>query len=81
MPRTSKGTRDSSMDQKHTLVGEHFFRMMMHLEDERRRCLVRGDLWGSRGDGGTSNIVSLERYRREEQRVQRPADKPTKPAA
>jgi hypothetical protein len=69
------------MDKKHTLVGEDFFRMMMHREDQRRRCFVGGDLRGSRGDGGTSNIVSLERYRREQQRVQRPADKPTKPAA
>ena len=54
------------MDKKHTLVGEDFFRTMMRLEDERRRRFVRGDLWGSRGDGGgsrASNIVSLERYR------------------
>ena len=58
------------MDKKHTLVGEDFFRTMMRLEDERRRCFVRGDLWGNRA-AGTSNIVSLERYRRE-QRTQRP---------
>ena len=69
------------MGKKHTLVGEDFLRTMMRLEDERRRCFVRGDLWCNRGDGGTSNIVSLERYRREQQRVHRSADKPTKPAA
>jgi hypothetical protein len=65
------------MDKKHPLVGEDFFRTMMRREDERRRRFVRGDLWGNRGDGG--NIVSLERYRREQQHVHRPANKPTKP--
>ena len=67
------------MDKKHTLMGEDFFRTMMRLEDERRRCFVRGDLGINHGDGGTSNIVSLDRYRREQQRVCRSADKPIKP--
>jgi hypothetical protein len=68
------------MDKKHTFVGEDFFRTMMRLEDERRRCFVRGDLWGNRaGDRGASNVVSFDRFRRE-QRKQRPTDKPTKPA-
>ena len=79
------GYKTASMDKKHTLVGEDFFRTMMRLEDERRRCFVRGNLWGSRGDGSgsqTSNVVSLDRYRREQQqRAQRPTAKPTKPAA
>jgi hypothetical protein len=34
------------MDKKHTLVGEDFFRMMMHREDERRRCFVGGVTYG-----------------------------------
>jgi hypothetical protein len=67
------------MDKKHTLMGEDFFRTMMRREDERRRHFVRGDLWDSHGDGGTSNIVSLERYRREQQHVQRPTNQPAKP--
>jgi hypothetical protein len=66
------------MDKKHTLTGEDFFRTMMRQDDERRRHLVKGSPWNGRG---TSNIVSLERYRQEQQHVQRPADKPTKPAA
>jgi hypothetical protein len=66
------------MDKKYPLVGEAFFRTMMCGEDERRRLFVRGDLWSNHD---ASNIVSLERYRREQQSVHRSADKPTKPAA
>lgn len=49
-----------------------FYREMLRLrEDQRQREVSR-----------PSNVVSFERYRREQkQRVQSPNDKPTKPAA
>jgi len=49
-----------------------FYREMLRLrEDQRRREMHT-----------PSNVVSFERFRREQQqRVQRPTDKPTKPAA
>jgi hypothetical protein len=71
------------MDRKHILVGEDFFRSMMRIEEERKRCFAGGNLWRGADGVGTrsSNIVSLEQYRRE-QRVQSPTGgKPTKPAA
>ena len=48
-----------------------FYREMVRLrEDQRLR------------ENRPSNVVSFEQYRREQQqRVQRPTDKPTKPAA
>ena len=50
-----------------------FYREMLRLRDEQRQRLGIG------GDRST-NVVSLDRYRRERQ-VRRPTDKPTKPAA
>ena len=50
-----------------------FYREMLRLRDEQRQRLGIG------GDRA-SNIVSLDRYRRERS-VQRPTDRPTKPAA
>jgi hypothetical protein len=67
------------MNEKHTLMGEDFFRTMMRLEDERRRRLVVGALWNVDDvESQASNIVSLERYRRE-RRVHGPVNKTVKP--
>jgi hypothetical protein len=41
------------MDRKHTLVGEDFFRTMMRLEDERKRCFAGGNLWSGAGSDGS----------------------------
>ena len=68
------------MVKKYTLMGEDFFRTMTRLEDERRR---RSDMLcapSNASDRGASNIVSLDRYRRE-RHVQRPTNKRTDPVA
>ena len=51
-----------------------FYAEAVRLRDEQRQRLGVG------GKANSSNVVSLEQYRRE-QCVQRPTDKPTKPAA
>ena len=56
----------ASMDKRHPLVGEEFFRRMMRLEEERKRHLVGGDRWSGAGDGsGSSNVVSLRDCRQQ----------------
>jgi hypothetical protein len=52
------------MDRAHTLVGEEFFRDMMHLEDERRR-LLGSNQRNVTSSAKPSNVVSLEDYRRQ----------------
>jgi hypothetical protein len=59
------------MERVQDFKDQMFYREMLRLrEDQRRR------------DDRPSNVVSFAQYRREQQqRVQSPADKPTKPAA
>jgi hypothetical protein len=51
------------MNKMHTLAGEEFFRDMMRLEDERKRLLA-GSKWSVASSVRSSNVVSLEDYRR-----------------
>jgi hypothetical protein len=53
-----------------------FYAEAVRLRDEQRQRL------GVKGKADSSNVVSFAQYRREQQqRVQWPTDKPTKPAA